>query len=66
MFLFPLRPPPPTSKAPMAHPHTIDPFREVKEYMMEAEDYSHSLLDKISVCLPENNTVKPWYFKVSV
>ncbi|XP_052215896.1 oxysterol-binding protein-related protein 11-like isoform X3 [Dreissena polymorpha] len=48
----PSRPPPPTSKAPMAHPHTIDPFREVKEYMMEAEDYSHSLLDKISA-LPQ-------------
>jgi len=36
-------------KAPMAHPHTIDPFKEVKEYMMEAEDYSHSLIERINV-----------------
>lgn len=35
----------------MAHPHTIDPFKEVKEYMMEAEDYSASLTEKISVCI---------------
>jgi len=40
---------PPAPRAPMAHPHVIDPFREVKEYMMEAEDYSHSLNDKINV-----------------
>jgi hypothetical protein len=35
----------------MAHPHTIDPFKEVKEYMMEAEDYSTGLTEKISVCI---------------
>ncbi|XP_053385118.1 oxysterol-binding protein-related protein 11-like isoform X3 [Mercenaria mercenaria] len=40
------------TKAPMAHPHTIDPFKEVKEYMMEAEDYSASLTERISA-LPQ-------------
>ncbi|KAL4224720.1 Oxysterol-binding protein-related protein 10 [Mactra antiquata] len=35
-------------KAPMAHPHTIDPFKEVKEYMMEAEDYNTSVLERIN------------------
>ncbi|KAL3842770.1 hypothetical protein ACJMK2_020756 [Sinanodonta woodiana] len=34
-------------RAPAAHPHTIDPFREVKEYMQEAEDYSQDLTQKI-------------------
>ncbi|WAR03629.1 OSB11-like protein [Mya arenaria] len=39
---------PPSHRAPVAHPHLIDPFLEVKEYMMEAEDYSHGLTEKIN------------------
>lgn len=35
-------------KAPAAHPHTLDPFREVKEYIVEAEDYSETLNEKIN------------------
>ncbi|XP_033751358.1 oxysterol-binding protein-related protein 11-like isoform X1 [Pecten maximus] len=35
-------------KAPAAHPHTLDPFREVKEYIIEAEDYSETLNEKIN------------------
>lgn len=37
------------SKAPPPHPHTLDPFQEVKEYMLEAEDYAHFLNDKVNV-----------------
>ena len=37
------------SRAPAPHPHTVDPFQEVKEYMLEAEDYAHFLNDKVNV-----------------
>ena len=37
------------SKAPPPHPHMLDPFQEVKEYMLEAEDYAHFLNDKVNV-----------------
>ena len=37
------------TKAPPPHPHTVDPFQEVKEYMLEAEDYAHFLNDKVNV-----------------
>ena len=37
------------SRAPAPHPHTLDPFQEVKEYMLEAEDYAHFLNDKVNV-----------------
>ena len=38
-----------TSRAPAPRPHTLDPFHEVKEYMMEAEDYHETLSEKINV-----------------
>ncbi|XP_063398561.1 oxysterol-binding protein-related protein 11-like isoform X1 [Mytilus trossulus] len=36
----------PPHRAPASRPHTLDPFREVKEYLIEAEDYSHHLQAK--------------------
>ena len=39
----------PPGRAPAAHPHTIDPFREVKEYMKEAEDYAIHFNDRCNV-----------------
>ena len=39
------------SRAPAPHPHTVDPFQEVKEYMLEAEDYAHFLNDKVNVSI---------------
>ncbi|XP_055996050.1 oxysterol-binding protein-related protein 11-like isoform X2 [Ostrea edulis] len=34
-------------KAPAPRPHTLDPFREVKEYISEANDYAVHLVEKI-------------------
>lgn len=34
-------------KAPAPRPHTLDPFREVKEYISEANEYAVHLVDKI-------------------
>ncbi|XP_078334973.1 oxysterol-binding protein-related protein 11-like isoform X2 [Crassostrea virginica] len=34
-------------KAPAPRPHTLDPFREVKEYITEANDYAVHLVEKI-------------------
>ncbi|XP_061178111.1 oxysterol-binding protein-related protein 11-like isoform X2 [Saccostrea echinata] len=34
-------------KAPAPRPHTLDPFREVKEYISEANDYAVHLREKI-------------------
>lgn len=42
-------------KAPAPRPHTLDPFREVKEYISEANEYAVHLVDKIEVSL--NNYV---------
>lgn len=36
-------------KAPAPRPHTLDPFREVKEYITEANDYAVHLVEKIEV-----------------
>ncbi|KAK3101850.1 hypothetical protein FSP39_006794 [Pinctada imbricata] len=41
-------PRPPGHKAPAPRPHTLDPFREVKDYILEANDYSVLLNDKIN------------------
>lgn len=38
-------------KAPAPRPHTLDPFREVKEYISEANEYAVHLVDKIEVSL---------------
>lgn len=35
-------------KAPAPRPHTLDPFKEVKEYLIEAEDYNYHLQEKCS------------------
>lgn len=58
----------PPHRAPASRPHTLDPFREVKEYLIEAEDYSHHLQAKCAVriflkfqILPMNFFLCKWF-----
>ena len=52
---------PQMSRAPAPHPHTVDPFQEVKEYMLEAEDYAHFLNDKVNVSTEVTQTMITHY-----
>lgn len=36
-------------KVPVAQTVTVDPFKEVKEYLFQASEYSNNLKDKIGV-----------------
>lgn len=51
-------------KAPAPRPHTLDPFREVKEYISEANEYAVHLVDKIEVSL--NNYANFSLEKISI